>query len=82
VVLQSSLNPSLVVYPNPVKDRLYIDGLAGYRTLEITGANGKIQQQLVVPGMQYINTGQLSAGVYLLTVTGGRETQTIKFIKY
>ena len=83
VVLQSLTKPSLVVYPNPVKDRLYIDGLTGYRTLEITDANGRMMQKLpVLPGMQYLDTRQLGAGVYLLTVTGDKETQTIKFIRY
>ena len=83
VVLQSFTKPSLTVYPNPVKDKLYIDGLTGYRTLEITDANGRVIQKLpVLPGTQYVNASRLGAGVYLLTITGDKETQTIKFIRY
>ncbi len=82
VVLQSATKPALTVYPNPAKDKLYIDGLAGYRNLEIADANGKIiQKQNVTPSLKYINTGQLAPGVYLLTIIGNIDSQTLKFIK-
>ena len=72
----------MAVYPNPAKDKLYIDGITGYRTIEIANANGKIIQKLnVSPSLKYINIGQLTAGMYLLTVSSDKETQTIKFIR-
>jgi hypothetical protein len=82
VLLQSSTKPALAVYPNPAKDKLYIDGITGYSTLEIADANGRIiQKQNISPALKYINISKLNMGVYLLTVTGDKETHTIKFIR-
>ncbi|MEO5564185.1 MAG: T9SS type A sorting domain-containing protein, partial [Chitinophagaceae bacterium] len=83
VLLQSSAKASLTAYPNPAKDKLYIDGLSAYRTIEIMDASGKIiQKQNVLQGSGYIDIWQLKTGVYLLKATNDKETQTIKFIKY
>ncbi len=82
VLLQSSTRPSLAIYPNPAKDKLYIDGLTGYRTAEIADVNGKIiQKQNVIPGLQYINIRRISSGVYMVILTGDKNIQSVKFIK-
>jgi Secretion system C-terminal sorting domain len=82
VVIQSGTKPLLVIYPNPVKDKLYIDGLANYNALKITDAAGRIMlQQNISPGLKQVDTRLLNAGVYLITVSGDKETQTVKFIK-
>jgi hypothetical protein len=80
VVLQSSTKPSLRAYPNPAKDKLYIDGLDGYHIVRIIDASGKIiQQQNVLAGLKYIDIRRLNAGVYLLTATNDMGTQTVRF---
>jgi hypothetical protein len=72
----------LTAYPNPAKDKLYIDGLDGYRIVRIIDAGGKIiQQQNVLPGLKYIDIRRLNAGVYLLTATNDMGTQTIRFTR-
>ncbi len=82
VVLQSGTKSSLVIYPNPAKDKLYIDGLTNYTALKITDAGGRIMlQQNISTRLKHIDTRLLNAGVYLLTVSSDTETQTIKFIK-
>jgi Secretion system C-terminal sorting domain len=82
VTLKSSATISLAVYPNPVNDRLYIEGIAGYNMLQVADINGKIiVQQNVLTGLKYINISQLHAGLYLLIAWGDKETHTIKFVK-
>ncbi len=82
VVLQPYSKTSLIIYPNPAKDKLYVDGLTNYKTLQITDAGGRvIQQQNISPGLKQVNISLLLAGVYLLTVKGDKKTKTVKFIK-
>jgi hypothetical protein len=82
VLLRSHEKSLLTIHPNPAKDKLYIDGLSGYRTVEIADATGKlVQRLLVVPGMQYTDISRLGAGLYWLTVTGDSKKQTFRFIK-
>jgi hypothetical protein len=83
VVLQPGTASSLVIYPNPAKDKLHIDGLANYSELKIADLNGRIiQRRNNLTGLKFINISQLNTGVHLLTVTGDKGTQTIKFIKH
>ena len=82
VVLLSSVKPSLTIYPNPVKTKLYINGITGYRMLEITDINGKIiQRQNIIAGLKYIDIESLSPGIYFLTVTSDKEIRILKFVK-
>jgi Secretion system C-terminal sorting domain len=81
-VLQSSTNPLLTLYPNPAKDNLYLDGLANFSALKIADANGKtVRRQYISAVLKYIDISQLNSGVYFLTVSGDKGTQTLKFIK-
>jgi hypothetical protein len=82
VFLRSTVGLSLAVHPNPVKDKLYLDGIEGYHTLQVADMNGKIiQQQNVSTGLKYINISRLQAGLYLLSVRNDKEIQTLKFVK-
>ena len=82
VLLRSTAAISLAVHPNPVKDRLYVDGISNYRILQIADMSGKImQEENVVSGLKYINIAQLSPGIYFLTAKGDQATQTLKFVK-
>jgi Secretion system C-terminal sorting domain len=82
VILKAAATISLAVHPNPAKDKLYIDGIAGYRSLEISAINGIImQRQDITAGLKYIDITKLGPGLYLLTVTSNKETKTLKFIR-
>ncbi|MEO5594574.1 MAG: T9SS type A sorting domain-containing protein, partial [Chitinophagaceae bacterium] len=82
VILTPSGTISLAVHPNPVRDRLYIDGIAGYNILQVADMSGKvIQQQTVLAGLKSIDISHLGPGIYLLTAKGDKGTQTLKFIK-
>lgn len=69
------------VYPNPVKDRLFVEGVTGgqYKITDIAGreiTGGNIEQQKAE-----ISTGNLPAGVYLLQMELGGVRQTHRFTK-
>ncbi len=82
VVLAPSAKAALALYPNPVKDKLYVTGLTGYNSMQVSDANGQLLQQVMVTGSNsFIDISRLRAGVYLLTIKGDKDTQTMKFVK-
>ncbi|HEY4149691.1 MAG TPA: T9SS type A sorting domain-containing protein [Chitinophagaceae bacterium] len=82
VVLQSAGQPGLTIYPNPVRDMLYVDGLANYKSLQLVNANGVIVlRQNIISTTQSVDVSRLAPGVYILTVTGNSDSKTFKFIK-
>jgi hypothetical protein len=74
-------NSSIIVYPNPTKDLLYLKGLAENMNGEITVHNALGQLMLACKTNKSINVGNLANGWYLLTFSEGENTHTIKFIK-
>jgi hypothetical protein len=74
-------NSSIIVYPNPTKDLLYLKGLAENMNGEITVHNALGQLMLACKTNKSINVGNLANGWYLLTFSEGEKTHTIKVIK-
>jgi hypothetical protein len=74
-------NSSIIVYPNPTKDLLYLKGLAENMNGEITVHNALGQLMLSCKTNKSINVGNLANGWYLLTFSEGEKTHTIKVIK-
>lgn len=83
VNLKRSEQSLLVAYPNPAKDKLYLNGLPQAKySIEIFNANGKlIMKQGDMSGKRFIEISSLSAGVYSLSVKTNGEVHTIQFIK-
>ena len=82
-VLLEGSQQGLTMYPNPAKDVLYVTGLDNYQIIQIADINGKlVRRQSVVSPQEMVNISALAPGIYLLTVTGGSDTKTVKFIKY
>lgn len=82
VSLQSVSQSMVTVYPNPVKDVLYVSGLQNYFSMQIIDMEGRIvQQQTLLPGAQSINVSGLSKGNYLLKLISNADVQTLKFSK-
>lgn len=80
-VVKTNKNAKWVVYPNPAKTTLTIDGLANIKTVRIYNAQGVLVQttnQRVVP------VSDFPAGIYILAIdpqVGGTERgTTIKFV--
>ena len=80
-------NYQISLYPNPVKDVLYLNlnQLAGEIKLSITDAIGKLiikNQKLYPPYEDYaINLIGIASGVYTLKLVVNGETFTAKFVK-
>ena len=78
-----------VVYPNPVKDQLFITSNASLNNaqIRITDQSGKVVYQQQMTNMQTgtpnkINVAGLNKGVYYLQLITGSDVQTTKFMKY
>ncbi|KXH85193.1 S8 family serine peptidase [Chryseobacterium kwangjuense] len=73
------------VYPNPAKNEINVrleakDGKS--LTLNVFDASGKqVLSQNAADGVNKIDISRISAGSYILTVEGGKEKLTEKFIK-
>jgi hypothetical protein len=77
-------NGTMVLYPNPTDDFIYIDGLQeGVKSdLFITDVNGKkVAIANTTQSMYKFNTKNLTNGIYYITIVAGGKTLKRKFIK-
>jgi hypothetical protein len=82
VTLKSSSNGAIIIYPNPVKDHLYISNDLNYRNLLITDLAGKIiLKKSISDGLNKIQIDQIPAGSYFIRLSDGDKTQSLKFVK-
>jgi len=71
---------SVVLYPNPVKDALYINALQStLQSVDIYDTNGRLC--ITSGSVATIDTHILSAGMYLVKATTDKGTSTYKLIK-
>lgn len=70
---------SIVVYPNPVENKVYIGGLEGIESIQILDLNGKLIASNL--GQNQIETAQLTAGIYLLCIVAENGKYTKKIVK-
>ncbi|MEJ6777519.1 MAG: T9SS type A sorting domain-containing protein [Crocinitomicaceae bacterium] len=71
------------LYPNPVKDFLFINGIADIidlNSIEIVSAVGKSVLKIEI-AKEEINVSKLAPGFYFLNITHRKEIESIKFIK-
>lgn len=81
VVLQPGASV-LSAYPNPAKDKLYINGLTHFTTANMIDITCKIIRSVpLTSASNYINVSQLAAGIYFIRLTVNKEVRTLKFIK-
>jgi polyhydroxybutyrate depolymerase len=75
---EHSLKNNIKIFPNPVTDKLFIDGLSGVK-INVTDVIGKI----VIDQTQEtsIDVRNLNSGIYFLHITSGNERSVVKFIK-
>ncbi|MEJ6675408.1 MAG: T9SS type A sorting domain-containing protein, partial [Polaribacter sp.] len=69
---------SIIIYPNPVKNILTIDGLV-VQDVVIYSVLGK--EVLKISNQNRVNVSSLSKGVYFIKVSDGINASTKKFIK-
>jgi len=73
-------NMSLNIYPNPVRDNLYLDNLPANSTLQITDMQGKTVIQTAAHG-QTLDVSNLKPGIYFIKVESEKGVYTSKLIK-
>ena len=82
VPLLSSQASAVSVYPNPAKDKLYINGFNSIKVVSISDVSGNIISHAdIIAGTRSINISQLPKGIYFLSLKTNDTIQTLKFIK-
>lgn len=83
ILLQSKGNYLIGIYPNPVKDVLYINsGSEESVTVRLLNMNGQLlQTKSIVSGSNFINTQSLANGLYLLKIQTKDNSRVFKFVK-
>jgi endoglucanase len=75
-------NNSLRWYPNPVGNELIVDNVPGMMTGYLYDLSGRIRlSQMLSPGQNRIKTGSLPAGMYLVRIGEGRNTNKFSILK-
>jgi hypothetical protein len=74
-------NTSILVYPNPTEDLLHIRGLSENLDGEMSIYNPLGQLMFTSNSSKEINVASLANGWYILKLTQGEKTYTVKFIK-
>ncbi len=82
VLLQPSRTCAISVYPNPAKDKLYIQGVDNFSNATIIDAGGKIiNQSSTYANIKYIDISKLIKGIYFIKLESVYAIEPIKFIK-
>ena len=68
------------IYPNPVIDKLFIQGLSSLSKVSIYNVLGKLVLSQTIS--KEIDVKQLSKGIYILKIIDEQKETTRKFIKY
>lgn len=79
-----TLSPKIVVYPNPAKGRIFIDGVQTKVNWRIDGINGQqiIDGQLDPQRDDYLDITILTDGMYLLRIQAEGASQTYRLAVY
>ncbi|MEN8251580.1 MAG: lamin tail domain-containing protein, partial [Bacteroidota bacterium] len=72
-------NPALSIYPNPLDDYLYIEGLTPKSIMGIYDLNGRVLMQGEASGV--INVSSLKAGSYILKIKSNYSESSFMLIK-
>jgi hypothetical protein len=86
IAITAPMNNAVVVFPNPVKDKLFIRlaGIASPMEIIIADAKGTCVKKLQLKAgitETSVNTADLSAGVYFISFQSNTSKNTQQFIK-
>ena len=79
--LNSEVFKELKVYPNPVKEVLFIETHRNNIDLQIFNGNGKLVEQSIINGDESIPFHERKAGIYILKFVEEGNVKTIRIIK-
>jgi hypothetical protein len=72
---------TIKVTPNPAKDFINISGLGGGETLRISDIAGTLVLSSKIENTQkQIDISRLKAGIYIVQISKGGQTQSVKLI--
>lgn len=71
------------IYPNPVKEKININGIESYENVTISIHNILGKQVKSIPNLKTnsINVEELNSGIYLIRIKNKSSSKTVKFIK-
>ena len=73
---------AVIIYPNPVLDKLYVQGLDGWALARIYDIHGRLLLTIPVDGPSAeIDIHELRRGVFLISLETGSGTVTRRFVK-
>jgi len=75
---QEDLKNSLLIYPNPVEDVLFIQSTINYLNYKITDINGKL---LITDHKKMVDVSYLNTGIYFLTIAYKEDFIHLKLMK-
>jgi Secretion system C-terminal sorting domain len=86
IAIAAPVNNAIMIFPNPVNDKLYIrlGGIAGPTEILITDARGSVIKRLQIQAGTYdatVSTTELPAGVYCISFQSANSKCTQQFIK-
>lgn len=82
VGLNESILSEISFYPNPIKDRLYIENLKEDVNYELISVNGAlIQRGVLIAGTNSLSLNNINKGIYFLQLRTSEEVKTIKVVK-
>jgi hypothetical protein len=86
IAISAPLNNAIIVFPNPVKDKLFIrlSGIADPTEISIADARGTVIKHLQLRAGAFeasVSTARLPAGVYSVSIQAGKLKSTQQFIK-
>lgn len=77
-VTENSLKNNVKVYPNPVTEKLFVEGVSEIK-LKVTDLLGKVI--IAESTTNTIDVSTLNTGIYFLNINNGTEQNVVKFIK-
>jgi hypothetical protein len=72
---------SILIFPNPVQDQLFVDGLSRNKEFTILDLKGRSLLNGVISKGESIDISTLPVGTYVLNLGKGKEQSSAKFIK-
>lgn len=80
VNFSGTVKPSL--QPNPATDRVFLNGLNGYRQVQVLDITGRVQlQQAVRNTSEQLDINRLAKGIYTVQLTGNGEPVLLRLVK-
>ncbi len=79
--VNQQIRNSIDFYPNPVKDRLTVNGLTESGILTLTNLNGSVVLTKQITGNEYVSMSNLPKGIYIAKIETKSFTTEHKIIK-